>query len=300
MGRWLAAALSAATIVGVTAACGRVASVFLDLPQEPAEQAPSTARRAVPASADSAPPSQATQVARPVIEGTLRRDSALALLPRDNAGNVDWVTALRTGVVRPRTGVPGGESPGIPAFRFDFLFKGQVPMFDAYFPHSAHVEWLDCRTCHPGIFRYRNTPIGMEAINRGEACGRCHGKVAFGVPTCERCHRDMAMPAGRLQPTLIDDIVLARRADTAGATPGRDAYQPATFPHWVHRVRYRCMACHPALFEAQAGADTLTMAEMRRRQSCGVCHNERDAFGLMECERCHVPQPRAARPDSAR
>ena len=28
-----------------------------------------------------------------------------------------------------------------------------------------------------------------------------------------------------------------------------EAYNPATFPHWIHVIRYRCYACHPAPFK---------------------------------------------------
>lgn len=38
--------------------------------------------------------------------------------------------------------------------------------------------------------------------------------------------------------------VVLRREDN-----GQGTYAPATFPHWVHIIRYRCYACHPALFK---------------------------------------------------
>lgn len=37
--------------------------------------------------------------------------------------------------------------------------------------------------------------------------------------------------------------VYMKRSGTAEQT-----YPPATFPHWVHSIRYRCFACHPAVF----------------------------------------------------
>lgn len=271
-----------------TLGCGRAASVFLDLPKSPNERAAAPAR---PQAA--APELTAQQQApRPPIEQTMDRDSVLAQLPKDHAGNVDWAAALRDGVIRPRTALPGGEPPAaVGAFRFDFLFKGQVPTFDAYFPHSTHVEWLNCQTCHPGIFQYRNTPLSMEVINRGEACGRCHGKVAFPVATaCERCHLGLGMPAGRAAAELLGDVQLARRATAAdsGSTRGTP-FPPARFSHWTHRIRYRCMACHPSVFDMRRAADTLAMDDLRKGEACGLCHNGRAAFGLVECNRCHVP-----------
>ncbi len=294
--RPLAAAGAAALLLGIVAApgCGRVASVFLDLPEHQDQRAPAAARP------QAAPPPVQQQVARPPIEQTLNRDTVLALLPRDHAGNVDWAAALRDGVIRPRPAPPGTDPPSaFGAFRFDFLFKGDAPMFDAYFPHSTHVEWLNCETCHPGIFRYRNTPLSMEVINRGEACGRCHGKVAFPVATaCERCHLELSMPGGRATAELLGDVQLARRSAGDSAAAGATPFPPARFSHWTHRIRYRCTACHPGAFETRAGADTLTMDVLRRGEACGLCHDGRAAFGLVECNRCHMPgtNRRAAMP----
>lgn len=266
----------------VVAACSRKAlGVILDVP-EPRPGSQQTVRRQPVAE------TAAVDTVRPPIEALSDPDSVRALLPKDQAGNIDWMAALRTKTIRPRSNLPGEKSsPGLEDFGFDFLLKGPAPMFDAYFPHSAHVEWVACQTCHPGIFPYRNEPITMQAINAGEACGRCHGKVAFPVATCERCHRSMSMPAGRATPDLIGDILMAR-AEGAGTTD----LPRARFPHWLHRIRYRCKTCHPSLFDTRAGADTVTMDMMSEGQSCGSCHNGRDAFrgGFGECHRCHVSE----------
>lgn len=277
-----AVALLVAVATGSSCA---VASLFFDIPQKPPAQ-PAQATSSVPTPVSQ---SLAGDPARPAIERTTRSDSALALLPRDGAGNVDWVSALRDGVIRPRRAPPGTAAPpDMSGFLFDFRFKGPNEMFDALFPHSAHVQWLDCRSCHPAIFPYRGEPITMASINEGEACGRCHGPVAFPVTTCGRCHTAMGV-SGDNEPVFTHDVVLARRADTSSAS-GQQQFPQARFAHWVHRIRYRCMACHPGLFQLQAGADTLTMGEIRRGAACGACHNGREAFGLLECNRCHVAQ----------
>jgi len=39
------------------------------------------------------------------------------------------------------------------------------------------------------------------------------------------------------------DVVVER------TTTGTQSYQPATFPHWKHAIRYRCYVCHPAIFK---------------------------------------------------
>lgn len=62
------------------------------------------------------------------------------------------------------------------------------------------------------------------------------------------------------------------------------------FPHWIHRARYRCDACHDALFEMKLGATEISMELMDKNESCAVCHNGEIAFavGLNSCNRCHI------------
>lgn len=271
-GVWLAALAAA----GLGFGCGGLASTFLDLPEE-APKAPEGVAKAQPLPAQE-------DTARPPIELILDPDSVLALLPKDRAGNVDWVAALREGIIQPRASLPGAPQPSqVGGFRFDFYFKGGL---EAYFPHSSHVEWSTCRSCHPGIYRYRGEGTSMAAIQKGESCGRCHGKVAFWAVTCERCHPQLSMPEGRLKPALLGDLTLAPKE---GVAPERASFPPARFPHWVHRIRYRCMACHPDPFEHRAGATEMTMEAMRRGETCGECHNGQAAFALMQCPRCHLP-----------
>ena len=68
-----------------------------------------------------------------------------------------------------------------------------------------------------------------------------------------------------------------------------DKLAPAYFPHWVHRIEYKCYACHDELFPMRRGSNP-TMAAMKRGESCGVCHNGKVAFDLDTCHRCHVQQ----------
>jgi len=64
----------------------------------------------------------------------------------------------------------------------------------------------------------------------------------------------------------------------------------AVFPHWIHRIRYKCYACHPAPFEMQAGANSMTMESMQAGEACGACHNGEVAWGIGfdTCNRCHL------------
>lgn len=65
--------------------------------------------------------------------------------------------------------------------------------------------------------------------------------------------------------------------------------KPTVFPHWIHRIRYRCYACHPALFEMKAGANDVSMTAIQEGRFCGACHNGTIAWavGVETCNRCH-------------
>jgi c(7)-type cytochrome triheme protein len=66
------------------------------------------------------------------------------------------------------------------------------------FRHASHVD-ADrpaCVTCHPRLFSVlgRSSPERRAAVahaameQKGEACGACHGKQAFGFEDCSMCH----------------------------------------------------------------------------------------------------------------
>jgi c(7)-type cytochrome triheme protein len=254
--------------------------VVLDLPPPQPAQADSAPATTV---ANLRPVAVVQDTSRPPIEETLDPDSALALLPRDGGGYVDWVAAVRDGMVRPRRNLPGSDSePPKNEFGFDFFLEGPNPMFDAAFPHSSHVQWLDCKGCHPSVYRYRGTQTNMAAINSGESCGLCHRSVAVPAAACFRCHPAMP-PSGAVTAKLETDIVFQR-----DSTAGGGSFAPAVFPHWVHRIRYACTACHPQAFEMRTGAAVFTMAAMQQGQQCGACHDGSNGFSLRECGRCHV------------
>ena len=69
-------------------------------------------------------------------------------------------------------------------------------------------------------------------------------------------------------------------------------YPPSIFQHWVHRIRFRCDACHDTLFDMELGGPPLTHKIMKQGKGCRVCHNGKIAFdaGFENCHRCHVPE----------
>jgi len=269
--------LLAALPAGAATACRQAAGVLFDVP--PPRPEPAAASAATPATLG-----VAQDTTRPPVESAPTADSVLALLPRHADGGVDWLAAERLQVIRPRSGPRGAQRDYLPGFGYDVALQAENRMFDAVFPHSAHVSLLACGTCHPAVFRYRENDNSMKEINAGRSCGVCHRTVASPASACGRCHP--AMGPGSRTPQLDSGLAMARVADTA--PPAATAYPPSRFTHWTHRIRYRCSACHTALFALAAGADTVSMADLRAGAACGACHDGREAFGLRECGRCHV------------
>lgn len=125
----------------------------------------------------------------PGTQALQRPAEALSRLPPNPAGNqVDWVKALREGLIAPRTQLEA--TTRVQTLDRDILMRRTVEMPYVRFPHLAHTEWLDCSNCHEKIFKLKagTTPVSMLAILQGEYCGRCHGAVAFPLTECNRCH----------------------------------------------------------------------------------------------------------------
>jgi c(7)-type cytochrome triheme protein len=83
--------------------------------------------------------------------------------------------------------------------------------------------------------------------------------------------------------------VLAQEGTIVFKRPGGPADPPpAVFPHWVHRIRYTCYACHPG--PIQPSASPLTHEAMAGGQGCGGCHDGRTAWAISfaTCTRCHI------------
>jgi c(7)-type cytochrome triheme protein len=92
-----------------------------------------------------------------------------------------------------------------------------------------------------------------------------------------------AFMAGACLAAEYGDIAIARKA------AGMDDVPPAIFPHWIHRMQFKCSACHEELFKIKAGANEITMDAIQAGKSCGVCHDGKAAFesNFDTCSRCH-------------
>jgi len=81
------------------------------------------------------------------------------------------------------------------------------------------------------------------------------------------------------------DVVINNYSDDAGM-------RPVIFPHWFHRVRFRCKVCHADLgFQFQAGGNQIDMLKIIDGQYCGACHNGEVAWSVENCDLCHSALP---------
>ncbi len=112
-------------------------------------------------------------------------------LPKDKFGLIDWMAIVNEGIIKPRGSIKPG-APELPPFDMDVLITAKGDFVnDVMFPHKAHSYWLKCENCHTGIFIMAKgqNKMTMQGIVEGKWCGRCHGKVAFPLTDCNRCHQ---------------------------------------------------------------------------------------------------------------
>jgi c(7)-type cytochrome triheme protein len=81
----------------------------------------------------------------------------------------------------------------------------------------------------------------------------------------------------------VGDIVFTRKTPDSGEVPA------AVFPHFSHRMQFKCYVCHDALFQMSAGANAITMDAIQAGKFCGACHTGVRAFQATfdTCPRCH-------------
>jgi c(7)-type cytochrome triheme protein len=81
------------------------------------------------------------------------------------------------------------------------------------------------------------------------------------------------------------DVVINNYSDQAGM-------RPVVFPHWFHRIRFRCKVCHADLgFKFKAGGNEINMVKVIDGQFCGACHNGDVAWNIENCNMCHSGKP---------
>lgn len=81
------------------------------------------------------------------------------------------------------------------------------------------------------------------------------------------------------------DVVLNRYAEANGV-------RPVVFPHWFHRIRFRCKVCHYELgFKMRVGSNDVRMDDIINGKFCGACHNNDIAWSTERCDLCHSGKP---------
>mgnify|MGYP001815926723 FL=1 len=77
------------------------------------------------------------------------------------------------------------------------------------------------------------------------------------------------------------DVVINNFSDESGM-------RPVVFPHWFHRIRFRCKVCHADLgFKFKAGGNDISMLKIIDGEYCGACHNGDIAWSVENCNLCH-------------
>jgi len=81
------------------------------------------------------------------------------------------------------------------------------------------------------------------------------------------------------------DVIINNYSDQAGM-------RPVIFPHWFHRIRFRCKVCHADLgFKFKAGGNDINMLKIFDGEYCGACHDGQIAWGVENCVLCHSGKP---------
>jgi len=121
---------------------------------------------------------------------SLPRPQALAGLPVDKFGLVDWAAAVREKKIAPIAGIEKFNKD-----KFEDYVITLHPKSDhvdkVIFPHDVHTYHIDCDNCHPRPFipkKGKNPAMRMEEFKQGRWCGKCHGRVAFPLDECTGCH----------------------------------------------------------------------------------------------------------------
>ena len=91
------------------------------------------------------------------------------------------------------------------------------------------------------------------------------------------------------KPTMVGaeygDVLINNYSDAAGM-------RPVVFPHWFHRIRFRCKVCHADLgFKMEAGGNQINMLKIIDGEYCGACHNGEVAWAVENCDICHTGKP---------
>lgn len=118
-------------------------------------------------------------------------------LPLDRLGSIDW-TWMRNNKIYSPVETLTGEKEEIRDN--SILFEPPMPYINnTLFNHNTHSAQNRCSACHNDIFKdsLGGNAVTMKDMGEGKFCGYCHGKVAFKLADCNRCHsKKPGEPAG--------------------------------------------------------------------------------------------------------
>jgi c(7)-type cytochrome triheme protein len=97
-----------------------------------------------------------------------------------------------------------------------------------------------------------------------------------------------ALDQGLLAPQSRPDQkrIVALQLDVDRLPKGLEEDMKVVFSHESHTRLLGCDTCHPAPYGFEAGATPITMAQLDKGESCGICHGT-VAFPVSACGRCH-------------
>lgn len=115
---------------------------------------------------------------------------------RSRLSAVALAVAVLLGLAYAGAAAAQGRMPKLPA-AYTLAQTGDSPG-KVTFNHESHVDADKpaCTSCHSRIFKILKPGTAADgktmthdAMNKGAACGACHGKTAFGFDDCTMCHR---------------------------------------------------------------------------------------------------------------
>jgi len=98
---------------------------------------------------------------------------------------------------------------------------------------------------------------------------------------CNQCHKM------KMHYFIETDTSICRTCHSLGRFTYTASGMKTFFDHSTHSKRNTCRDCHPGVFVMKKGLNKMTMEDINKGLSCGVCHNGKRAFSADNCTACH-------------
>lgn len=109
--------------------------------------------------------------------------------PLDRLGQIDWNAMKESGAYGPLKSIDKGAKEEV---RDNTVyFEPRMTFINGVlFSHKTHSSSIECAACHKEIFKdaLGANSVSMQDMSAGVSCGACHGKTAFKLADCNRCH----------------------------------------------------------------------------------------------------------------